>query len=244
MMTLSVKLSRMVYTSTSSHSDCKPDRAPRRQPGGEREAEYHGNRVGDRVDDAVAEIVERDRVRTVAVDDEVAVLEDFPSALDQYGEGEAQRRRRPPQHQPEEEIENEAVRHVRQRVPVEDVLGILGAVHDAVPQLDSAAGADGQAAHGPEDQCLQRNDRGHGQKEDPRRHTLHRHYRLTVMRLVAASAAIELARAGGQGVRHLLIFDRFCRCVAAHQQRLAWKRPALADRMKSGCLRRPATSRP
>ena len=58
---------------------------------------------------------------------------------------------------------------------------------------------------------------------------------LPVMRLVAASAAIELAQAGGQRVCHFAhLFSRLCRRVAAHQQRLAGKRPALADWIKSG----------
>src|SRR4051794_3689428 len=109
MMMLSVRLSRMVYASMSFDGDRKPDHAPRRQPVGEREAEYHGDRVGDRVDDAVTEIVECDRLCAVAVDDEIAVLDDFPSALDQHGEREPQCHRCSPQHQPEEEIETEAV---------------------------------------------------------------------------------------------------------------------------------------
>jgi hypothetical protein len=112
----------------------------------------------------VAGIAERDRAGAVALDDDRRVLGDLPAALHQHREKKAQPDRGTRQHEPGECIEDEAVEHVRERVPVGEMLGVL-AVDDAVPELDGAAGADRHPAHGVEDAGL----RGEGQ-QDERQH--------------------------------------------------------------------------
>ena len=115
-----------------------------------------------RVDHAVAVVVERDRRLTVPVDDEVGVLEDLPSPFDGDGQDEPEPERPAASNEPQESVEGEAVDDVRERVPVGQVLRVLRAVHDAVPQLDVTALADRDAAHGQQD--------GRGQGNEPARH--------------------------------------------------------------------------
>ena len=66
-------------------------------------------------------------------------------------------------------VKQEAVQHMRQRVPVGDVLRIFRALHHAVPEFDIAAGADRQPAHREQDRGLQREDGARDQQPVPGR---------------------------------------------------------------------------
>jgi len=77
----------------------------------------------------------------------------------------ADRHRHPARQKPQREIEDEAVDDVGRRVPVGDVLGVLRAHHQAVPQFDVTAFTDGQMPHGEEDGALQRDEAKHGEDD-------------------------------------------------------------------------------
>ena len=119
------------------------------RPARDKEAEHHEQNVAHRVDDAVAVIIERDRQLAIMIDDEVGVLDHLPGRLDGDGEHEpqAERHRHETRDEPQQPIEDEAVDDVRGRVPVEDVLGVLRALHVEMPELDVAAFADERMAH-------------------------------------------------------------------------------------------------
>ena len=60
------------------------------------------------------------------------------------------------QHEPQKSIKKKTVNDVREGVLVGDVLGILRALHHAVPELDITTGADRHPPHRIEDRGLQR----------------------------------------------------------------------------------------
>ena len=70
--------------------------------------------------------------------------------------------------QPQQRIEQEAVDDVREGVPVGNLLRILRALHDAVPELDVAALADRRAAHRVEDGGLQHDQPDRDEDPGPR----------------------------------------------------------------------------
>ena len=96
---------------------------------------------------AVAVVVERDRGFAIPIDDERRVLEDLPAAFDEERCQQPHADRPAPRDEPQRAVESEAVNDVRERVPVGQVLRVLRAEHDAVPQLDVAALADRHSAH-------------------------------------------------------------------------------------------------
>src|SRR6185503_3977254 len=95
-----------------------------------------------------AVVVERDRDGSVPLDDERRILEHFPRSLDEHREHETRALRQTPRGQPQQYVEGDAVDHVREGVPVGEMLRVLRAEDDSVPELDVAALADGYAPHG------------------------------------------------------------------------------------------------
>src|SRR5579864_4885073 len=53
--------------------------------------------------------------------------------------------------------------NMRERIPIGDVLRVLGTLHDAMPKFDIAACTNRHAAHGEQENCLQREQPGNDQ---------------------------------------------------------------------------------
>ena len=61
--------------------------------------------------------------------------------------GKPQQDRCARRHQPGQQVKTKAVDDVGERIPIQDVLRVFRTLHDALPQLDGAAGAHRDAAH-------------------------------------------------------------------------------------------------
>jgi hypothetical protein len=140
---------------------------PYRKPARHHKSQHHRKRVRHRIDDAVAVIVERDRAGAVALDNQRAVLEKLPAALDDDRKCQPEPDRRAREQSPRQRVEQEAVDEVRECVPVGNMLGILRTLHDAVPQLDIAAFADRRSAHAVKGSSLEYNQAEDEQKPHP-----------------------------------------------------------------------------
>ena len=148
-------------------SDHEAHAHPHARAARDQEAQHHRHDVGHRVDDAVAEVVERDRRGAIAIDDERRVFEHFPRGFDQHRQHEAGARWQASRHEPQQRVEGDTVDDVRERVPVGEMLRVLRAVDDAVPELDVATLADRDAAHGQLDDRRGGDDRDRGRRVDP-----------------------------------------------------------------------------
>src|SRR4029453_12398185 len=131
--------------------DREEDRQPYRPPRGHRKSADHRHDVRQRVDDTVAVVIERDRRVAATVDDEVGVLDDLPRGLDEHRQDKPGGNTPPTADQPKQQVEGKPMNDVGERVPIRQVLRILGALHEAVPQLDASALADRHASHCGED---------------------------------------------------------------------------------------------
>lgn len=138
------------YDDLGDDHDCDAD--PHWQPVCQPEADPHGDDVEDRVQNAVAVVIQRYCHLAVAVDDGVGVFQNFPRGFDHGGDGEAPAYVDPPRNQPEQKVEDEPVQQVRGRVPVRDVLRVLGTHRLQMQQLDIAAFAHGNTAHPQQDE--------------------------------------------------------------------------------------------
>src|SRR5262245_14557988 len=128
---------------------------PYRKPRGHHKTHHHRQRVGDGVEDAVAIVVEGNGSFAIAVDNEIAVLDELPGSFEADSQCKSRSDRSSRRNQPEQEVEKEAVNNVREGVPVADVLRVFRTLHDPVPKLDGAAFANPDSAHRMEYGCLQ-----------------------------------------------------------------------------------------
>lgn len=106
-----------------------------RQSRGKEKAECHPGDIGHRVDNAIAGIAIRHGHFAIAVDNDRRVFENFPSALDQYRRTQRKPQRPFLQQQPAQPEKDEAMDDMAHRVPIGQMLAVLRALHDAVPQL-------------------------------------------------------------------------------------------------------------
>ena len=92
-------------------------------------------------------------VAAITVDDDWAVLEDFPGGFEQDGEGERVHTV-DGKEQPEQQIEQEAVNDVRESVPIREMLGVLQSSRHACQNFHIAAFADPDVAQHAQDKSL------------------------------------------------------------------------------------------
>ena len=169
MMMFKVRLSRMCRAITNSNNSARATVAATGKPLRQQKAADHRQIVGHRIDDGVAKIIQRDGAGAVAVDDPVGIFNQLPATFDQHRDDQPALPGEARKNQKRRAVKQEAMQHVRQRVPVGDVLRILRALHGAVPEFDITAGADRQPSHRKQDRGLQRKNAGGDQQPVPAR---------------------------------------------------------------------------
>jgi hypothetical protein len=109
------------------HQNKEDKREPKANFVSEPKPKAEAQNIAERIDDRIAEVIERDRRLAVALDYGIRIFRDFPRAFDRDRDQQAPRERHFSKDQRSYPEKQNAVKNVRERVRIEDVLRVVRA---------------------------------------------------------------------------------------------------------------------